>query len=209
MISVKRLPVGQLQTNCYLVKEVGKCVIIDPGDDADYIQRIISDENLIPTKIIATHGHFDHILAVYELKLAYNIPFLMSKYDEFLLKRMSSSAKKFTKITTGPPPKVDNYLKDKDKLVISNLTLDIILTPGHTPGSVSLYNKEEKIIISGDLIFSGGGVGRTDFAYSDLDILNKSVDAILKLPRDTKVYPGHGEATSIDEVKKYLLPFTP
>ena len=78
MISVKRLPVGQLQTNCYIVKEVGKCVIIDPGDDADYIQRIIADENLIPTKIIATHGHFDHILAVYELKLAYNIPFLMS-----------------------------------------------------------------------------------------------------------------------------------
>src|SRR3990172_979126 len=114
MITVKRLSVGQLQTNCYLVKEVGKCVIIDPGDDADYIQRIIADENLIPTKIIATHGHFDHILAVYELKLAYNIPFLMSKYDEFLLKRMSSSAKKFTKITTGLPPKVDNYLKDNN-----------------------------------------------------------------------------------------------
>jgi len=204
MISVKRLPVGQLQTNCYLVADDDRCVIIDPGDDADYIQRIISDENLIPIKIIATHGHFDHILGVTELKLAYNIPFMMSKYDEFLLGRMSSSAMKFTKITSGPPPKVDKYLKDKDKLVISNLTFDIFLTPGHTPGSVSLYNKEVKIIIVGDLIFSGGGVGRTDFDYSNSDDLKKSVINILKLPKDVKVYSGHGDEFLIGEYKKLL-----
>src|SRR3989344_5632855 len=98
MISIKRLQVGQLKTNCYLVIEDDKCVIIDPGDDADYIQRIITDEGVKPIKIIATHGHYDHILAVAELKLAYGVPFLMHKADEFLLARMQSSAKRFSKI---------------------------------------------------------------------------------------------------------------
>src|SRR3990172_10555432 len=197
MLRIKRLPVGQLKTNCYLVIEDDKCVIIDPGDDADYIKRIIADEGVDPIKIIATHGHYDHILAASELKLAYKIPFIMHKKDEFLLARMSTSAKKFTGITSGPPPKVDEYPSINDNLTINHQSLNILHTPGHTPGSITLYCEEEYFAFVGDLIFAGGTVGRTDFAYSGTFDLKQSVAKILKLPPKTKVYPGHGDETIV------------
>lgn len=204
MLKIRRLAVGQLQTNCYLVVAENKALIIDPGDDADYIMRIVSDEKIYPAKIIATHGHYDHVLAVTELKLAYKIPFLMHKNDSFLLKRMKSSAAHFGRIYADSPPKIDNYLKEGGSLKIGNYKLKIIPTPGHTPGSISLYSKEDKAVFVGDVIFAGGGIGRTDFAYSDQTILLKSINKLLKLPEDIKVYCGHGEVTNIRNVRKYF-----
>lgn len=204
MLKISKLQVGQLQTNCYLVIDGQEVVIIDPGDDADYIMRIVVDEDVKPVAIVATHGHYDHLLAVTELKLAYQIPFLMHKKDEFLLKRLISSAAHFSRIAVDPPPKIDKYLKEDEKLAISHLKFDIIHTPGHTPGSISLYSKEAKTIFLGDVIFAGGGIGRTDFAYSNQADLVKSVKKILKLPKDTKVYCGHGEETTIGDLRKYF-----
>lgn len=196
---IKKLVVGQLQSNCYLVfdKTIDKTIIIDPGDDADYIIQTIADLNLKPTKIIATHGHFDHILAVKELKLAYKIPFLMHKKDEVLLKWMRKSCKFFTNFDPGPPPKIDKHLKDK--LTFGHQSLDIIATPGHTPGSISLYSNEAGILFVGDLIFAGGGVGRTDFPYTNETDLKKSIKKILKLPKNTTIYSGHGKDFSLTE----------
>jgi len=205
IMKVINLIVGQLKTNCYLVfdKETRVCLIIDPGDDVDYIMKIIADEKLKPVKIIATHGHFDHILAVTELKLAYNIPFLMHKDDEFLLERMNSSVKFFLGVNSKIPiPKVDEYLENGDSLQIANCELKIVSTPGHTPGGITLYCKKEKLAFVGDLVFAGGAVGRTDFAYSSHEDLQKSIEKILKLPGDTKLYCGHGEVTTIFEFKK-------
>src|SRR3989344_147687 len=110
------LPVGQMQANCYLVydKKSLKTLIIDPGDDADYIERIISDHSLIPQAIIATHGHFDHIMAVTELVFAYTIPFKINCEDKFLIKNMFASAKHFINIDSGPPPPVSGCVKDKE-----------------------------------------------------------------------------------------------
>ncbi len=203
-MKVHRLPVGQLQTNCYLVIDEGKTLIIDPGDDADYIQRIMADEDVVPTKIIATHAHYDHVLAITELKLAYKIPFLMHQKDEFLLKDMSSSASYFSGISTDPAPKVDKYLQPGSELRIDNCKLKIIHTPGHTPGSISLYSKDEGIIFVGDLLFAQGGVGRTDFRYSSTDELEASINTILELPKEIIVYSGHGSATTIgDEFQRF------
>lgn len=203
MIKIRNLQVGQLKTNCYLVIEDDKCIIIDPGDDADYIQRIIADEGVKPIKIIATHGHFDHILAAAELKLAYRIPFLMHKDDEFLLSRMKSSAMHFSGIKTDSPPKVDEYLHDNKKIPITNhQSLVTIHTPGHTPGSITLSIKKENFAFVGDLIFAEGGISRTDFAYSDTLDLKKSITKILKLSPKTKVYSGHGDETTISELNK-------
>lgn len=211
------LPVGQLQTNCYLVIDEDKCLIVDPGDDADYIQRVIADEEVKPTKIIATHGHFDHILAVTELKLAYKIPFLMHGKDEFLLKRMKSSAAHFSRISSDPPPKIDKYFKEGDKLIISHQSLrarghgpealTIVHTPGHTPGSISLYSKDSTLVFVGDLMFAGGGVGRTDFAYSNHSDLIDSIQKLLKFSSDTIVYSGHGEETTMGNLKKYFIKY--
>ena len=204
MLKVKRLTVGQLQTNCYLVIEGKAVIVIDPGDDADYIQKAIADEEVKPSKIIATHGHYDHILAVTELKLAYNIPFLMHKADEFLLKRMGASAKHFSGLKAGPTPKVDSYLTRSNPVKVGKAGLRVIDTPGHTPGSVSLYSKENKVIFVGDLVFAGGGVGRTDFAYSSKKDLRKSIKKLLRLPKDTRVYSGHGDESSIGDLFSFF-----
>lgn len=204
MIKIRKLTVGQLQTNCYLVVESEEALIIDPGDDADYIMRIISDEDAKPIKILATHGHYDHVLGATELKLAYKIPFLIHKKDEFLLARMKSSAAYFGRISAGPPPKIDKYLDEGKSLKIANFKLRIIHTPGHTPGSICLYSEEEKCIFAGDVVFAGGGIGRTDFAYSNQTLLLKSINKLLKFPEDIKVYCGHGEETTIGDLMKYF-----
>ena len=197
---------GQLQTNCYLVldNQTSDAIIIDPGDDADYIARVLTDLNKTPSKIIATHGHFDHLLAATELKLAYNIPFLIHKDDEFFLKRLQSSTKHFLGVKTDPPALVDKNLKEGDKIKIGKYILKVIETPGHTPGGISLYCKKVKVLFAGDTIFEKGGVGRTDFVYANKSHLAESIRKLLKLPEDTVVYTGHGGKTTIKEVKTYF-----
>jgi glyoxylase-like metal-dependent hydrolase (beta-lactamase superfamily II) len=206
MLNVIKREVGSLSSNCYIISDDNnEALIIDPGDDADYIQRIIADEELKPVRILATHGHFDHVLAVMELKLAYNIPFLMSKDDEFLLERMQSSANHFTGANDiAPTPKIDSYLTRSVPVKVGNRKFKVIKTPGHTPGSVSLYCKKEKILFVGDLIFAGGGIGRYDYEYCSKDDLIKSIKTILKIPDDTVIYPGHGDLTSIGNEKGFL-----
>lgn len=202
-MKVISLPVGQMQANCYLIygELPGDTLIIDPGDDADYIERIISDHKLNPIKIIATHGHFDHILAVTELKLAYNIPFLINQKDEFMVENMKKSAKHFLGIDVDPPPEIDEYLKDGDKLTDGNIELEVVETPGHTPGSICLYLPREKLILTGDTLFAGGGVGRADFSYSSSQDLGNSLKKIFKLPAKTTIYPGHGRESTLGEEK--------
>lgn len=205
-LKVKILPVGQLRTNCYLVFEERSnvVIIVDPGDDADYIIRVLSDLNKKPSKIIATHGHLDHVLAATELKLGYNIPFLIHKDDEFLLERLQSTSKHFLGVETDPPPPVDKYLKEGDKIKIGKDILKVIETPGHTPGGISLYCKKAKILFAGDTIFEKGGVGRTDFVYANNSHLMESIRKLLKLPEETVVYAGHGGKTTIKKVKTYF-----
>jgi len=203
-LKVKTLVVGQLQTNCYLVidEKSKEAIIIDPGDDADYVIRILSDLDVAPKKIIATHGHFDHVLGVTELKLAYKIPFLMHKADEFLLKRQQSTAKHFLEIEVDPASYVDKYLKENDEINLGNFSFKVIETPGHTPGGISLYCKEEKIVFVGDTIFEQGGRGRADFAYSKEKDLMESIQKLLDLPKKTTVYSGHGGKTRISSYIK-------
>lgn len=200
---IKTLSIGQLSTNCYLVidSKTQEALIIDPGDSAEYISNVLRDEGATPVKIIATHGHFDHILAVTELRLAYNIPFYIHKSDEFLVKRMQSSAQHFLNIATDPPPEIDGFLKKS--INVDKHVFEIIETPGHTLGSVCLYNKKENVLLTGDTIFANGGVGRTDFSYSSNKDLQKSLKKIFKLPIMTTIYPGHGASSTLKEEKVF------
>ena len=195
------LPVGQLQTNCYLYydEKTRKSLIIDPGDDADYISRIISDRSLSPQLIVATHGHFDHIMAVFELKLAYKIPFKISYRDNFLGKNMSSSARHFISIDGGPSPTADANLVNNEKIKIGSSRLTVIETPGHTPGSVCLYDSNNGVMFTGDTLFAEGGIGRTDFSYSNHQQLLSSLKKIFRLPPHTLIYPGHGNSSTLAE----------
>lgn len=199
-MKIKRLIVGQLATNCYLVfdEKTRESLIIDPGDDGDYIIRRISDLRLQPKMILATHGHFDHILAVTELKLAYNIPFLIHQKDLFLIKTAPQSAKHWLGINVDPVILPDRFIEEKDSVSMGQEELTVLETPGHTPGSLCLMGLG--ILFSGDTLFAQG-VGRTDFSYSSKEDLQKSLKKIFKLADNVIVYPGHGEETIIKEAK--------
>jgi len=204
MVSIKDLKVGQLDTNCYLLSDnKNNTIIIDPGDSADYIENIISDCELTPKMIIATHGHFDHIMGAFEIQEAYNIPFFIKKEDDFLVKGMKNSAAYFLGINKGIyPPRNIKYLKNK--VSFGCLDIEVIHTPGHTPGSVLLNLKSEKKAFCGDLIFKNNCVGRYDFSYSSLSDLKKSVKKVLSLPLETDIYPGHYEKFILSDIKDYL-----
>ena len=199
-------PVGQMKSNCYLIiTENNDCLIIDPGDDADYIERIITEKKAKPLKIIATHGHFDHIMAATELMLAYNIPFHINKKDDFLVKNMSQSAAHFLGIKTDPPPIPGGFLKDKEIIKADDYEIRIIATRGHTPGSICLYIPQEKSLFTGDTLFAQGGIGRTDFSYSKPAELQKSLKLIFSLPGETIIRPGHGEESTLAKEKRFLM----
>ncbi|PIP32846.1 hypothetical protein COV53_00010 [Candidatus Gottesmanbacteria bacterium CG11_big_fil_rev_8_21_14_0_20_37_11] len=204
-LKVITLPVGRMATNCYLIVDttVNHGLVIDPGDDADYVIQKVEREKCTLKAIIATHGHFDHIMSVLELQLAYNIPFLINKNDDFLISQMQSSAKFFLKINPGPSPEVNGFLENGDTYKLGKFKFKVIQTPGHTPGSICLYEKHGKIIFTGDLLFAGG-VGRTDFSYSDGKKLHSSLRKIFLLPENTRVCPGHGPSTTLGEEKAGL-----
>jgi len=200
---IECLIVGQLQTNCYLVwNQISKkAIIIDPGDDADYILHKIQDLGLKPKLIIATHGHFDHVLAVTELKLAFQIPFLIHQADLFLIRRVSETAKYFTGLKADPFLPPDRFIKEKDQLKFGQEKLKVIETPGHTPGSICLYQKGT--LFSGDTLFASG-TGRTDFSYASSEELKISLKKLFQLPLKTVVYPGHGQKTTIIQNHHFL-----
>lgn len=184
------LPVGQMAANCYIKDDI----IIDPGDDAEFIMSKVTR----PKLIIATHGHFDHIMAAFAIQVAFHIPFAMHKDDEFLLATMQKSASHFLHVKdVDPPPKVNWYLRHGEK--IGDFT--VVHTPGHTPGSICLQIKED--IFVGDTMFANGGIGRTDFSYSDRGALDSSLHRIFSLPGKLVVRPGHGEPTTVQKEKEY------
>jgi glyoxylase-like metal-dependent hydrolase (beta-lactamase superfamily II) len=197
--------------NCYIVYETkhDEALIIDPGDDADLIISTLTRLNTDPLKIIATHGHFDHNMAAYELQMGYKIPFLISEYDLFLLKNMPKSAKYFSNVNTVIVPKPDGFLKKGQKISFDESFFEVIETPGHTPGSICLFNPIENILFAGDTIFKNGSIGRYDFSYSSKGDLFKSIDKIFSLSKETVIYPGHGEKTMVKDEsiyhKKYLV----
>ena len=204
MLKVICLELGELKANCYLVynPKTKDCIIIDPGDEAEFIERKISENDLKPILIVATHGHFDHVLGSLELKLAYNIPFLISKKDKFLISWANKSADYFGKIKSNLKITSDNFLDNLKEIGLGREKLRIIKTPGHTPGSVSFYSSKNKIIFIGDLLFANGSIGRFDFKYSNKDKLLNSIKRLLKLPKNVIVYCGHGPEFCLGEFEE-------
>lgn len=204
-LQILQLTVGKLGTNCYILgdQKTKEALIVDPGDDAEYIKNKLRDLDLTPSQVLATHGHFDHILAAWELVHTYNIPFLIHPKDEFLVIRMRETARYFLGIeVVEPQPEISFYLKDGNTIKVGNNYLIIIETPGHTPGSICLYSQHANFMLTGDTIFANG-IGRTDFEYSSSSGLRKSLQDIFAYPNKTVLYPGHGEITTIRAEKEY------
>ena len=196
---------GQLQTNCYLLIKEKNCLIIDPADEGSFILEKIQRSNLKLLGMLATHGHFDHLMAAGVIQQSFNIPLYISCNDLFLLDRVKETAEYFLGYKPAFLPIKNIKCLDKSKgLKIEDFQLKIIFTPGHTPGSLSFYLPEEKVIFTGDTLFKRA-VGRFDFSYSSKDDLKKSLKKIFSLPKDTIVYPGHGERTTIREEKSNFM----
>jgi len=204
MLIIERLSVGEFSTNCYLLYDslTKDTLIIDPGDDADYIIDTLSRLALKPSAILATHGHFDHIMAAFALQNSFNIPFMVHKNDLFLVKDMVSRVKYLLKLNSDPSPKIDKYLDEKMRIKIGKNEIRVLETPGHTPGSVTFEIEDQNIMFVGDLVFKGNYFGRTDFKYSSYTNLLKSFKKILSFPKNTLVYSGHGEATKVLDLLK-------
>jgi len=212
---VERLRVGPIGTNCYILPVGGggagsECLVVDPGDEADRIADLVLSREWKPLALVLTHGHLDHVAALGALRARFSArgleaPILVHRLDAAYLGAAAEGTHRrlFTDIralsffeslwTALPEP--DLLLEEGDVLPGSNW--QVIHCPGHSAGSVCFFDSEKGILISGDTLFRDG-VGRTDGFDSDPAALRESI--VLKLfalPPDTKVYPGHGEPTTI------------
>ena len=196
-IIVKKFVVGPIEVNCYIIADPATkdACLIDPGGNPDRIKNFLGIEKLNLKFIINTHGHGDHIAA----NGYFSAPIYIHRLDGIFL----TDAEKNLSSAFGFPivsPKAARLLEDRDKVFLSGLELEIIHTPGHTPGSISI--KSDNIIFTGDALFNGG-IGRTDFAYGDEDTLLKSIKGrLLIYDDDTIIYPGHGDASTIGREKR-------
>ncbi|ABP50263.1 MULTISPECIES: MBL fold metallo-hydrolase [Pyrobaculum] len=183
-MNVERIVVGPLATNAYLACSGDECVVIDPGDEAAAILKRLGRKGLVA--IIATHLHFDHVGAVLELAEATGAPFYAHPADWAIYKELNEVAEEWGfSVPEIPPPKNPG---------LRVWELDVLHTPGHTPGSISLVG--DGVVFTGDTLFHMS-VGRTDLPGGDWDALVESVCRLYGLPRGYLVYPGHGPATTI------------
>ena len=199
MNKIHSLVVGRLQTNCFIVQSQAEAIIVDPGDEPERILRFIKDINATPTRIVATHTHFDHVLGVDGVRKGTKAPFMIHRDDLPMLESMQSRVRQFMGFESPPPPKVDGYLKDGELLELGDETIRVLHTPGHSPGSISLVG--DGYVLTGDALFNQS-IGRTDLPGGDLNTLVRSIrERLFKLDDDTIVYPGHGPETTIGDEK--------
>ena len=201
-VNVETIIVGPIEVNCYLVtcKKTNKAAVIDPGDNAEDILKVIRSRSLDVEYILLTHGHFDHLGGVAPIKEATKAKVLLHKNDQYLVDSASQQAELFGL----PAPElfeVDQYVDQSDVVEFGNLKATVLATPGHSKGSVC-YLFENSIFV-GDTLFYGG-VGRTDLEGGSFEQLLHSIQSkLFSLPEDIRVYCGHGPSTTIGREKKY------
>lgn len=194
---IKTLPVGNIGTNCYLVgcSETNQAAVIDPGDDAAGILAAIKDAGFQVEYIINTHGHVDHIGANAKVKEATGAKLLIHREDERYLTDPTKNLSGFMAAKLDGPA-ADKLLEDGDVVKIGNtIELEVIHTPGHTPGGICLKGAE--VIFTGDTVFAGS-IGRTDLPGGSYEIIIKSIkEKLLTLSGEYKLFPGHGPASTL------------
>ncbi len=196
---VQRVSVGVNETNCYLVAERKGCqgVIVDPGDEPEVILERSSLLNLSIRKILITHAHWDHILAVRKVKERTSAEICCHK-DDLPLYNALGEQLAFVGMERQPPPPVDCFLADNETIEVAGLRVTVLHTPGHSPGSVSFLI--DNVLFCGDVLFEGGAVGRTDLPGGSASQLKASItNRIFSLPPETVIYPGHGPQTTVAE----------
>jgi hydroxyacylglutathione hydrolase len=200
------ITVGAFQENCYLYAcpQTREGVIIDPGDEAESILKSIVELQIIPKYIINTHGHIDHICAIDAVSAVYPVPLAIHAADVHLYTD-EATAQMFGRTAPLVQRKADILLQEGDRLTFGTLALEVLHTPGHTPGGVCLLSRPY-CLFSGDTLFYRG-IGRTDLGGGDHEQITRSIrEKLYILEDDLVVFPGHGRPTTIIE-EKYENPF--
>ncbi len=196
-----RIIVGPLQVNCFILadEKTKEAVVIDPGDDAQDILKIIKEKDLKVRYIVNTHAHFDHVGANKAVKEATGAELLLHEADAPVLATASNQSRSFGMNPVISPP-ADRYVEHGDMITAGEISLKVLHTPGHTPGGISLL--EQGMVFTGDALFAGS-IGRTDFPGGDLMTLLRSIKTnLMTLPDDTKVFSGHGPASTIGDERR-------
>ena len=207
-MKIARLIFNPLQENTYVVwDESLEAVVIDAGNMSERenatLEQFLSERGLKPVYALNTHGHFDHMMGVEFLRSRYGAKFAVSSKDKFLVENATQSAELFGIRTGDMPEKIDVDLEDMQSIKFGQTELQIISTPGHTPGHVALYEPQSKVLFTGDTLFRES-IGRTDLPGGDYSwIMNSILEKIIPLGDDVKVYPGHGETTDIGHESMY------
>lgn len=188
---IKTIPVGQLETNCYVVTEEASllCAVIDPGDESSTILDYLESNKLKCTHIFITHGHFDHTMAVRAVQEATGAQVYMHEKDTN--PTLEDASLRYS------PPDGTIFYEEGDQIQVGNMVFYVMETPGHSEGSVCLVCEKEKVIFSGDTLFKGS-CGRTDFPGSDPAKMMASLGRLYHMPGNFEVYPGHMDATTLD-----------
>jgi len=200
---VKMLVVGPFASNCYIVgsSSTKEGMIIDPGAEAGTILRTVQQMGLSIPLIVVTHAHIDHVSALRSVQEKTNAEFALHEAEKGLL--LTAPMRMLTSLGLSPiksPPQPDRLLKDGDSIEIGDLHFEVLHTPGHSSGGISLLG--HGVVFSGDTLFNFG-IGRTDFPGCSHELLMKSIhEKLMVLPDETIVYPGHGPLTTIGDERR-------
>lgn len=206
MTEIKEFVFNPFQENTFvLFDETNECIIIDPGCFNDYekkaLKNFIEEKALKPVAVILTHGHVDHICGTKFCFEEFGLAPECHKLDHDILNQAVLHGNVFG-LEIEAPPTPGNTLKEGDKVLVGNTSLSVIHVPGHTRGSIALFQNEQKFLITGDVLFNGG-IGRTDLPGGNYDVLMNSIkDKLLPLGDEVKVYSGHGPSTSLGEERR-------
>lgn len=207
MLAIEKLTLGPIDTNCFLVADnsVKDCVVVDPAWDAGVIMERITARDWNLTAVWLTHAHFDHFGALSGLTRRHQgLPLALHRLELPLYQAGGGADTWGIAMEDGPEPTL--WLEDLQYLEMGSYKFEVLFVPGHTPGHVAFYNPANNILIGGDVLFQEG-IGRTDLPGGDYATLLASIkDRFLTLPDDTRVYPGHGNDTTIGNERK-INPF--